>query len=286
MVEPSHDTEVIAAFQDDLPLAGTRPTRWRRLQRRYLPAAVAFIGVLVIWEGFVALFNVESFILPAPTEIAAAFGDEFSTIWSAGWTTLREAVGGFVIGVVLAVAISFMIVRWDWLGEGVMPVAVAIGTVPIVALAPVMNAWFSITSLLSKMAVVALVILFPVMINTVRGLKEVSPEEVELMRSFAASDRELLMRVRVPNALPYFFSALKVASALSMIAAVVSEYFGGRQDALGPYILQKAGLLRFPEAWAAIGVASILGIALYAVVVFLERTIMPWHISLRVADDG
>ena len=164
-----------------------------------------------------------------------------------------------------------------------MPVAVAIGTVPIVAMAPIMNAWFSVTSLVSKMAVVALVIFFPVMINTVRGLTEVSAEEVELMRSFAAPERDMLLRVRVPNALPFFFSALKVASALSMIAAVVAEYFGGRQDALGPYILQKAGLLRFPEAWAAIGVASILGITLYLGIVLLERIVMPWHVSFRTS---
>lgn len=286
MSEPISDADLIVAFEDDLPLAGQRPARWRRLMRRYLPAAVAFLSVLVFWEAFVAVFNVDSFILPAPTEITAAFGDEFSTIWSAGWTTLQEAAGGFVIGVVLAVLVSLVISRWDWLGEGVMPVAIAIGTVPIVALAPVMNAWFSVTSLLSKMAVVALVIFFPVMINTVRGLSEVAPEEIELMRSFASSERELLLRVRMPSALPYFFSALKVASALSMIAAVVAEYFGGRQDALGPYILQNAGLLRYSEAWAAIGVASILGIGLYAIVVTLERAVMPWHVSLRVAEDA
>lgn len=283
MTDPIHEADVLTAFEDDLPLAGTRPSRRRQLAKRYLPAAIAFVSVLVVWELFVELADVKSFILPAPSEITAAFFEEFSTIWSAGWTTLREAIGGLFIGLTLAVLVSFSIVRWSWLEEGVMPVAIAIGTIPIVAMAPIMNAWFSVTSLLSKMAVVALVIFFPVMINTVRGLNEVSAEEVELMRSFAAPGRDLLLRVRVPNALPYFFSALKVASALSMIAAVVAEYFGGRQDALGPYILQKAGLLRFPEAWAGIGVASILGIAVYSAVVLLERAVMPWHVSLRVA---
>lgn len=283
MSDPGHDADVFSAFEDDLPLAGTSPSRRRQLMRRYLPAAVAFVGVLVVWELFVELANVKSFILPAPSEIAAAFFDEFSTIWSAGWTTVREAVGGLFLGLALAILVSFSIVRWAWLEEGVMPVAIAIGTIPIVAMAPIMNAWFSVTSLLSKMAVVALVIFFPVMINTVRGLNEVSAEELELMRSFAAPGRDLLLRVRVPNALPYFFSALKVASALSMIAAVVAEYFGGRQDALGPYILQKAGLLKFAEAWAGIAVASILGITIYSAVVLLERAVMPWHVSLRVA---
>ncbi|MGI9648929.1 MAG: hypothetical protein ACR2OI_10450, partial [Acidimicrobiia bacterium] len=107
MTNPAHEADVLTAFEDDIPLAGTRPSRRRQLLKRYLPAAVAFVGVLVVWELFVELANVKSFILPAPSEITAAFFEEFSTIWSAGWTTLREAVGGLIIGLALAVLVSF-----------------------------------------------------------------------------------------------------------------------------------------------------------------------------------
>jgi NitT/TauT family transport system permease protein len=92
------------------------------------------------------------------------------------------------------------------------------------------------------------------------------------------------MRVRVPNGLPYFFSAMKVASALSVIAAIVAEYFGGPQDVLGQYIIAKANLFNYPDAWAAILVASILGIGLYSSVLVAERLLMPWHVSFRAAD--
>ena len=166
-----------------------------------------------------------------------------------------------------------------------MPFAIAANSVPIIAVAPITNAMFSLTSPVSKMAVVAIVVFFPVMINTARGLTEVDPAELELMRSYASHPRTVLTRVRIPNALPYFFSSLKVASALSIIAAIVAEYFGGPQDVLGQYIVSKAQLFLFPDAWAAIVVASAIGIAFYGLILLAERVFMPWHISFRAADD-
>jgi NitT/TauT family transport system permease protein len=106
------------------------------------------------------------------------------------------------------------------------------------------------------------------------------------MRSYAASPREVFARVRIPHALPYFFSALKVATTLSIIVAIVAEYFGGPQDVLGQYIIGKANLFVFPDAWAAIVVAAAIGIALYGLVLVTERLSMPWHVSFRAADEN
>jgi NitT/TauT family transport system permease protein len=106
------------------------------------------------------------------------------------------------------------------------------------------------------------------------------------MRSYAATPTEIMFRVRVPHALPYFFSAMKVASTLSIIAAIVAEYFGGPQNVLGRYILTKASLFVFADAWAGIAVASIMGITLYALVLLSERLVMPWHVSFRTADPS
>jgi NitT/TauT family transport system permease protein len=167
-----------------------------------------------------------------------------------------------------------------------LPFAIAANSVPIIALAPITNSWFSLTSPLSKVAVVAVVVFFPIMINTARGLVEVDHAEVELMRSFAAKPFTIMRRIRVPNALPYFFSALKVASSLSLIAAIVAEYFGGRQDVLGQYIVNRAQLLQFPDAWAAILVASLMGIAMFTIIAVAERLIMPWHVSFRPVERG
>ena len=106
------------------------------------------------------------------------------------------------------------------------------------------------------------------------------------MRSMAASQTETLMQVRIPNALPYLFSALKVASALSLIGAIVAEYFGGSQEVLGQYIISRASGFQFPEAWAAILLASLLGISFYVLILIAERVFMPWHVSLRTGAES
>ena len=282
----THETDLITAFEGDVPSGTRTPSALRRRLRRNAPAGVLFVLVVVLWEALTRLLNIESFLLPKPTEIADRFTDNASEIWSAGWNTLQEALGGYLVGAVLGVLTALATVRWAPVRKGLMPFAIAVNAVPIIALAPITNAMFSLTSPVSKAAVAAAVVYFPVMINTARGLTEVDPAELELMRSYGAKPSEILLRVRVPNALPYFFSAMKVGSALAVIAAIVAEYFGGPQDVLGQYIISKAQLFLFPEAWAAIIVASILGIALYGAVLAAERIFMPWHVSLRAADDS
>jgi NitT/TauT family transport system permease protein len=131
------------------------------------------------------------------------------------------------------------------------------------------------------MAIVAIMVFFPMMINTVRGLISVDPRSLELMRSYAASEFEILFKLRLPTCLPYLFNGFKIAAALSMIGAVVGEYFGGPRIALGVFITQEAALFRFSSAWAAIIIACILGIALYLIILAAERLAMPWHVSFR-----
>jgi NitT/TauT family transport system permease protein len=251
---------------------------------RYLPAIVAFLVVILLWEGLTRLLKVETFVLPKPSEVMTSFFATASVIWGAGYRTLIEALGGFTIGVTLAVVTSLAAARWVGFRQGILPLAIAANATPIVALAPIFNNWFSITSPFSKMGVVAVVVYFPVMINTTRGLLEIDPAEIELMRSIAATPSQVTRRIRIPNALPYFFSALKVASALSLIAAIVAEYFGGPQDVLGQYIINRANLFQFPDAWAAILVASILGVAFYLLILIAERLLMPWHVSFRSTE--
>lgn len=286
VIHEDHDTDVISAFEADLPAVEPSVSGLARMIRQYAPAAAAFIIVLVVWEGVIRALGVQSFIMPKPTEILDSFFGKAGVIWVAGYHTLQETLGGFFVGGSLGLLAAFATVRWVGVREGLMPFAIAANSVPIVALAPIMNRWFSLTSPVSKMAVVAVIVFFPVLINTARGLTEVDPAELELMRSFAAKPREILLRVRIPNALPYFFSALKIASALSLIGAIVAEYFGGPQDVLGQYIINRANLLQIPDAWAGILVASIMGITFYVLIITTERLVMPWHVSLRPADEG
>lgn len=264
-----------------------RGMQLREQVRRYLPAASVFVLALIVWEVVVTVFRIETFLLPKPSRIAVTFLEEAPIAFGASLFTMRNAVGGFLMGSALGVLAALLTARWTTISEGMMPLAIAINATPIVALAPIMNQWFGVLDPLSKMSIVAVMVFFPVMINMVRGLTLVESNTLELMRSYAASEFEMLAKVRLPNALPFLFGAFKVASTLSIIGAIVSEYFGGLgpQDALGAYISQQASDFHFTEAWAAIIVACLAGIAFYGLILFVERLVMPWHVSLRATDD-
>jgi len=258
--------------------------------REYAPPIIVAVSVLVLWEFLVTVLNVQQFILPKPTDILGEFlselqlllnPDESSILFQASIATFWSAVGGFVLGCGFGVLFALLTARWTILNEAMMPFAIAANSVPIIAFAPIMNNWFGITNPASKMAIVAVIVFFPTMINTVRGLTLVDKNELELMASFAASPFKVLRDLRIPNALPYIFSALRVASALSMIGAIVGEFFGGPRATLGVFITQEAAGFDFARAWAAILMASIIGIAFYTLVVMAERWIMPWHASVR-----
>jgi NitT/TauT family transport system permease protein len=254
--------------------------------RYYLPTVLVAIGVLVIWELAVRVFNIQQFLLPRPSAILEELLGELgkgrtSILVEATFATLYAAVGGFAIGCGAGVLVALVTARWTVISEAMMPFAIAANSVPIIAFAPITNNWFGLTNPASKMAIVAIIVFFPTMINTVRGLTMVAPVQLELMQSYAASPWKILRALRIPNALPYIFSALRVASALSTIGAVVAEFFGGPRATLGVYITQEAAGFNFARAWTGIIMASLIGIFFYMVVLLVERWVMPWHVSFR-----
>jgi NitT/TauT family transport system permease protein len=242
---------------------------------------VVFVLGLALWEGLVRALDVQRFLLPAPSAILQTLWDERDLLWHAGLYTFSEAFGGFVIGSTLAVLSAIVLGRFRTLSRSLLPFAIAMNAIPIIAFAPITNQWFGPLNKSSKMAIAAILVFFPVLVNTLKGLTSVRPSSIELMRSYAAGDLEIFRRVRLPNSLPYLFSALKVATVLAMIGAVVGEYFLSSQEALGFQIRNSAALFNFELAWAAIVVASVFGIAFYAAVSLVERLTMDWHPSAR-----
>lgn len=281
----TQSADLVPVLERELLIGARRPSRIGQRLRQYGPAVILFLLALILWEVVVTVFHIERFLLPKPTVIAATFIREFSVTFPAGLFTMRESIGGFAMGSVLGIAVAMATARWALVNEGAMPFAIAVNSTPIIALAPIMNNWFGITNPISKMSIVAVIVFFPVMINTVRGLTLINADSLELMRSYAASEAAILLKVRIPNALPYLFSAFKVASTLSVIGAIVSEYFGGTREALGVYISQQAALFHFAQAWAAIIIACIMGIGLYLTILLVERLVMPWHVSLRSTEE-
>ncbi len=255
--------------------------RWARRLRDLVPPAVVFAAVLVLWEFSLSALGVQQFLLPRPSVIFRALLDQQATLSRGAIYTATEAIGGLLVGSALGIAAAFATARWATARESLLPVAIAANSVPIIALAPITNIWFGSDNELSRMAIVAIMVFFPMIVNAVRGLTEGDPAALELMDACAASDWQTLRMVRVPNSLPFVFTALKVATTLSVIGAVVGEYFGGPQFALGVYITSEAYVFRYPNAWAAILIASAMGIAFYLAVAALERLVLPWHGSAR-----
>ncbi len=261
-----------------------RGTLGRRVGRRltdWLPAAAVLVGGILLWEGLVRGLEIERFLLPAPSAILDTLWERRSELVNAGIYTFSEAFGGFVVGCTLAVLAAIGLARFRRLARSLMPFAIAANAVPIIAFAPITNQWFGPLEKTSKMAIAAILVFFPVLVNTLRGLTSVRPSSIELMRSYAAGEVEIFRRVRLPNALPFIFSALKLATVLAMIGAIVGEYFLSSQEALGFQIRNSAALFQFEVAWAAIVVASVLGILFYASVALVERLTMSWHPSTR-----
>ncbi len=249
----------------------------------WLPPLVVFAVVVGLWEGLVRALHVQQFLLPKPSTIVSVFWTERHVLWPAGWYTFKEALGGFAIGSGAGVVAATLVGRFRTAGKALMPIFIAANAVPIIAFAPIFGAWFNPVSAQSKMAIAAVLCFLPVMVNTLRGLQSARPRQVELMRSYAASELEIWWRVRVPTALPFLFTALKVASVLAMIGAIVGEYFGGALNALGVTINSDAQVFRFDAAWAGILVASLLGIALYTAVVATERIVVRWSPEIRAS---
>jgi NitT/TauT family transport system permease protein len=247
----------------------------RRRVLDWVPAIVVFFATIAIWQISIDVFNIQKFLLPKPWAIVSTFWTQRSLLWAAGWLTLKEALGGFAIGSSLGILSAVFLARFRRLGEALMPLAIAANAIPIIAFAPIFNAWFDPLSPAPRMATAAVLCFFPVMVNTLRGLTSVRPSQVELMRSYAAGEFEIFRRVRVPTALPFVFAALKVATVLAMIGAIVSDYFG-TFGSLGITIKNSVSLFDFETAWAAILMASILGVLMYVAVALAERYALQW----------
>jgi NitT/TauT family transport system permease protein len=245
-----------------------------------VPALVVFGIGIAAWQWILPALGVERYLLPPLSDVLDALWRERSELLEGAWITLKEALGGFVLGCSLAFLSALALARWRPLGNALMPYMIAANAVPIVAFAPITNAWFGLLSPWSKVVIAAVLCFFPVLVNTLRGLTSVRPESLELMRSYAVPQRVVFWRVRIPNSLPFVFSALKIASVLAMIGAVVGDYFGGSTEALGVLIVSAVSLSQYEAAWAAIMVASLL-----AVVGLAERFALRWHPSTRAGNE-
>ncbi len=253
--------------------AAARRSAWRR---RLLPLGAAFL-LLVIWELGVAVFHVRPFIAPAPTAVAMTLYQKFGLLIANLAPTATEAIVGFLIGNSAAILLATVFVHQRTSEEAFFPIAVMVHTIPVMAYAPILVLLLG-NGMEAKVAIAALICFFPTLVNMTRGLRAVSPQQMELMRILSASSSEIFFKLRLKSSLPYLFSALKIASATSVIGAIVGEWIGSTTG-IGALIIQATYNFDSALLYATIVVASVFSATFFGFISWLERVFLKWNVS-------
>ncbi len=245
------------------------------------PAAFG-IAFLTIWQlGFLhKLLDLKKFQLPVPLEIAETLSENIlKTLRDCG-VTISGALIGMAIGSLIGFMIAVVATIFPKWGYGGMIVITAFNAVPVVALSPIMNLWFS-TGMGQKIGVVTVVCMAAMAINTYSGLNKLKPFSLDLMHTVAADKWTIFKKLRLPNSLPYIFTACKINIASAIIAAIISEYFAASTSGLGFGIKDNLRKAEMAMGWSYIVVASLAGIILYLIILLVERDAIKWHASQR-----
>ena len=248
-----------------------------RTARRWLPALLIALGIIALWEAYVRLFDVQTWLLPAPSAIAVALFQDAGLLWRHTRVTLSEIIIGFALALVSGVALATAIGMSRTLERALYPFIIASQTIPIIVIAPMLLIWVGY-GLAPKVIVVALISFFPIVVNMVDGLKSVDRDMVNLMRTLGAARRQIFFKVQAPTSLPYLFSGMRVAIAVSVIGAVIGEWVGS-SEGLGYLMLRSKPQFLTERVFASIAILSALGIGLFAAVGVVERIAVPWRRS-------
>ena len=253
-----------------------------RTQGGKLAVPVIFgLTILILWEGLVRGLNVSPVILPPPSAVAVRFADSLPILWGDFvQTAVKGALKGYLIGCAAAFATAIVIDRSPFLQRGLLPVGNFVAALPIVGIAPIMVMWFGF-DWQSKAAVVVVMVFFPMLVNTIAGLKASDAMQRDLMATYSASYTQTLLKLRLPAAMPFVFNGLKIASTLALIGAIVAEFFGSPTVGMGFRINASIGQLALDMIWAEIVVAAIAGSAFYGLVAMIEKRVTFWHPSHR-----
>lgn len=237
--------------------------------------------LLVLWEGIVRGLNVSPIILPAPSLVAQTLAGSTDILWTdLKQTVLKGALRGYMIGASVAFVVAVLIDRSRFLTRGLLPIGNFVAALPIVGIAPILVNWFGF-DWQSKAAVVVVMVFFPVLVNTVQGLRETDAMQRDLMRTYAAGYGYTLLKLRLPAAMPFVFNGLKIATTLALIGAIVAEYFGSPTRGMGFRISTGVGSLSIDLVWAEITVAALVGTGFYGIVAWIEKQVTFWHPSQR-----
>lgn len=234
-----------------------------------------FILFLMIWELIVELFNISSLILPAPTDVLIKLYEQAPYLFKQSSITLAESVFGFLLGCSMAIALAILFQYSKTLNKAFYPYAIAIKAIPLVALAPVVVLWFG-TGLASKIILAAIISFFPILVNTIQGLNSTEPEAVDLLETLSATKTDILFKLRLPTALPFIFTGMKVSSTFAVVGAVVAEFVGANSG-IGYVVKSSSYYLDTDLTFAAIFMAASIGLLFFGVIAQLEKKVIFWN---------
>jgi putative hydroxymethylpyrimidine transport system permease protein len=244
------------------------------MTRRILYPSMLLILFFIFWELMVRQFEVPHYILPAPTRILHTLTVQQSLLLHHTFVTLEEIIVGFLLAFVVGVGLAFLMFQFPLLEKTFYPIVIGSQTIPVFAIAPLLVLWFGY-GLPSKVVMAALIVFFPIVVNTLDGLKGADSDEVNLLRILKANRWQILWKVRVPSALPFVFSGCKIGISVSTIGAIIGEWVGSKEG-LGYLMLHANAQLQISLIFASLIYLTILGVSLFYLIVLMERWVMPW----------
>ena len=276
-----------------LPRRARRSSFVERVTSDLAPPVVALALALALWEAGVALLKIPIYLLPAPSAIVGTLWQLLSAgfvpptyvgalaqgILYDAYITLLEAVIGLLIGTVVGLVFAIIMTQSRFAEQALYPIVITIRSTPTIAIAPIFIIWFGFT-VMPKAIVAALATFYPVLVNCITGMRSVEPTTLEFFQSVHASKWEVFWHLRVPNTLPYFFTALRLNVSLALIGAIVGELVGAR-DGVGHMITAAAVTLRTTEVFSGVVVLTAMGLVLTELVSFVQARVLFWHETER-----
>lgn len=248
-------------------------------RNKFAAHTIALLVIFGVWEGFVRISGIRSYLLPTPSAVAVETVNSFSLLLENTWITLFESLAGFALAAVVGVALAILLVYVPLLRGVVMPYLVAFNAVPKVAFAPLLIIWLGL-GVQSKIALSFMIAFFPIVVNTATGMYEIEPNLINLARLMKAKKRQQFIKIRIPHSLPAMFDGFKIALPIAIIGAIVAEFVASREG-LGHLIVAAGVQLNTELVFAAILVIAVGSMVLYALLAWVETRVLRWRPSAR-----
>lgn len=247
--------------------------------RQLFQQIFVFIIFISFWKILIYSTSIKEFILPQPETIFKTYISMASDglLWKHTFVTLEETLAGFIIGSIIGIFLGYLIGKSEVIERTISPYVIALQTVPIIAIAPLIIIWFGF-GIESKIIICTLIVFFPILVNTISGMNAIDDKKVDLFKTSGASKSQIFFKLEIPSIAPMLFAGFKIGITLAVIGAVVGEFVGS-SSGLGYLVMQASGLMNMPKVFAALLQLAIMGLLLYSLVSLLERSLVPWSAS-------